>query len=174
MKGLVWLASRHLLVGGVSRTRWQNACGAAGVWWDALPREEWPQDEAALHRMQQIWREPYGDRRQELVLVGDPAFLAGAARTGLDGCLLNDAEFSQPVAAWSALPDPFRSGTCRSDRSSAHGWKTRVRPACTSSRRVTKLAAGVPLAGAAVARVWLISVRHHFCEGSRWTVPSGR
>ncbi len=41
VKGIVWLATRNLLVGGVSRTRWQNACGAAGIWWAALPREEW-------------------------------------------------------------------------------------------------------------------------------------
>jgi G3E family GTPase len=107
VKGLVWLASRNLLVGGISRTRWQNSCGAAGIWWAALPREEWPEDEASLRRMQETWREPYGDRRQELVLVGDPALLAKAMRTGLDGCLLTDEEFARPVAEWSTFADPF-------------------------------------------------------------------
>jgi len=107
VKGLVWLASRNLLVGGISRTRWQNACGAAGIWWAALPREEWPEDEASLRRMQEMWREPYGDRRQELVLIGDPALLAGAARTGLDACLLTDEELARPVAEWGKFPDPF-------------------------------------------------------------------
>jgi G3E family GTPase len=107
VKGLVWLASRNLFVGGISRTRWQNACGAAGIWWAALPREEWPEDEASLRRMQETWQEPYGDRRQELVLIGDPALLAKTARAQLNACLLTDEEFAQPVAEWGKLPDPF-------------------------------------------------------------------
>jgi G3E family GTPase len=106
-KGLVWLASRNLLVGGISRTRWQNACGAAGIWWAALPREEWPDDEASLRRMQETWREPYGDRRQELVLIGDPLLLAKAVRAELDACLLTDEELARPVAEWGKFPDPF-------------------------------------------------------------------
>jgi G3E family GTPase len=107
VKGLIWLATRNLLVGGVSRTRWQNACGAAGIWWAALPREEWPEEPEALMRMQEVWREPYGDRRQELVLIGDAVTLAGAMRRELDACLLTDEEMARPLKEWSALPDPF-------------------------------------------------------------------
>jgi G3E family GTPase len=107
VKGLVWLASRSLLVGGVSRTRWQNSCGAAGIWWAALPREEWPEDEASLRRMQETWREPYGDRRQELVLIGDPVLLTRATRAELDRCLLTDEEFSRPVREWGNFADSF-------------------------------------------------------------------
>jgi G3E family GTPase len=106
VKGLTWLASRNLLVGGVSRTRWQNSCGAAGVWWAALPREDWPEEPEALMRMQETWREPYGDRRQELVLVGDATLLSGMSRQ-LDACLLTEAEYARPVQEWGSLPDPF-------------------------------------------------------------------
>jgi G3E family GTPase len=107
VKGVVWLATRNLLVGGVSRTRWQNACGAAGIWWAALPREEWPQEPEALMRMQETWREPYGDRRQELVLIGDADALSSTTRRELDACLLTDPEFSRPVKEWATLADPF-------------------------------------------------------------------
>lgn len=106
VKGLVWLATRNLLVGGVSRTRWQNACGSAGIWWAALPREEWPEEPDALMRMQETWREPYGDRRQELVLIGDAARLGDIARR-LDSCLLSAEEYARPVQEWTALNDPF-------------------------------------------------------------------
>jgi G3E family GTPase len=106
VKGLIWLASRNLLVGGVSRTRWQNSCGAAGIWWAALPREDWPEETEALMRMQEIWREPYGDRRQELVLIGDASYLSSLPRQ-LDACLLTAEEYARPVAEWGALPDPF-------------------------------------------------------------------
>jgi G3E family GTPase len=107
VKGLVWLATRNLLVGGVSRTRWQNSCGAAGIWWAALPREEWPQEPEALMRMQETWREPYGDRRQELVLIGEAELLSSTTRRQLDACLLTDAEFARPVKEWASFPDPF-------------------------------------------------------------------
>lgn len=106
VKGIVWLASRNLLVGGVSRTRWQNACGPAGIWWAALPREEWPVEPEALARMQETWREPYGDRRQELVLIGEAKLLASLNRQ-LDSCLLTEQEYTRPVAEWKTLPDPF-------------------------------------------------------------------
>ena len=106
VKGLVWLATRSLLVGGVSRTHRQNSCGGAGIWWAALPREDWPSETEALRRMQETWREPYGDRRQELVLIGEAAPLAAVTR-GLDACLLNAEEFARPLRDWSSLPDPF-------------------------------------------------------------------
>ncbi len=107
VKGLVWLATRNLLVGGVSRTLRQNSCGAAGIWWAALPREEWPEEPGALMRMQETWREPYGDRRQELILIGEAAPLAGEMRRQLDACLLTDEEVARPLEAWATLPDPF-------------------------------------------------------------------
>jgi G3E family GTPase len=106
VKGIVWLATRNLLVGGISRTRLQNSCGGAGIWWAALPREEWPSEPAALARMQETWREPYGDRRQELLLIGDQSRLANIIRQ-LESCLLTPEEVARPVAEWMQLPDPF-------------------------------------------------------------------
>ncbi len=58
-------------------------------------------------KMQETWREPYGDRRQELVLIGDAAQLSSVTRRQLDACLLNAEEYARPVADWAALPDPF-------------------------------------------------------------------
>jgi G3E family GTPase len=104
VKGIVWLATRNLLVGGVSRAGVQNSCGAAGIWWAALPREEWPTDPARLAEMQEDWREPYGDRRQELVLIGERSRAADAARK-LNLCLLTAEEAAMPD--WRGLPDPF-------------------------------------------------------------------
>jgi G3E family GTPase len=107
MKGLIWLATRNLLVGGVSRTRWENSCGAAGIWWAALPREEWPEEPEALAQMQETWREPYGDRRQELLLIYDPVSKGTRNKLQLDDCLLTPEEMARPVAEWANFPDPF-------------------------------------------------------------------
>ena len=107
VKGIVWLATRNLLVGGTSRTRWQNSCGAAGIWWAALPREDWPHEPDALLKMQEVWQEPYGDRRQELVLIGETGPLSATIRPELDACLLTDQEFAKPLKEWASFPDPF-------------------------------------------------------------------
>jgi G3E family GTPase len=115
VKGLIWLATRNLLVGGLSRTRWQNACGTAGIWWAALPREEWPQEPEALMRMQETWREPYGDRRQELILIGDAEQLSSTMRRQLDACLLTDEESARPLKEWAAFPDPFPAWDLQED-----------------------------------------------------------
>jgi G3E family GTPase len=114
VKGMIWLATRNLLVGGVSRTVWQNGCGAAGIWWAALPREEWPSDVATLEEMQAVWREPYGDRRQELVLIGASGPTETAARE-LNHCLLNDQEYARPLEEWRTFPDPFPAWDLESD-----------------------------------------------------------
>ncbi len=103
-KGIVWLATRNLLVGGISRASAHNSCGAAGIWWAALPREEWPDDAERLMEMQDVWREPYGDRRQELVLLGRRGPTSDAARK-LNLCLLSPEEAALPD--WRVLPDPF-------------------------------------------------------------------
>jgi G3E family GTPase len=106
VKGIVWLATRNLLVGGISRTRWQNSCGGAGIWWAALPREEWPDEPEALARLRETWREPYGDRRQELLLIGEKARLPAVARQ-LEACLLTAEEYARPLGEWTLWPDPF-------------------------------------------------------------------
>jgi G3E family GTPase len=105
-KGIIWLATRNLLVGGISRMRWQNGCGAAGIWWAALPREEWPPQVEALARMQEMWREPYGDRRQELVLIGEEPALK-LINQGLNASLLTETELGLGPKAWADLADPF-------------------------------------------------------------------
>jgi hypothetical protein len=56
--------------------------------------------------MQETWREPYGDRRQELLLIGDQSRLANIIRQ-LESCLLTPEEVARPVAEWMQLPDPF-------------------------------------------------------------------
>lgn len=57
--------------------------------------------------MQETWREPYGDRRQELVLIGDSTEVSNTLRQQLDACLLNAEEFGRPVNEWRNFPDPF-------------------------------------------------------------------
>ena len=117
-KGFVWLASRHEHVG-----MWHQAGGAcalsgAGSWWATAPREEWPDDAETRAEIEANSEGEFGDRRQELVVIGRDVDEPGL-RARLDACLLDDAELAQGPAAWAALDDPFAPWLAEEDEASA-------------------------------------------------------
>jgi len=53
-----------------------------------------------------VWQEPYGDRRQELVIIGIDVDREWFEQC-MNACLLTDDELARGPDAWAALPDPF-------------------------------------------------------------------
>jgi G3E family GTPase len=106
VKGFFWLATRMRLVGGFSLTGTSCSSGPGGHWWAIIPKEQWPKDEELRLRIETTWREPYGDRRQELVLLGD-ADAMEATEQRLQECLLTDREIELGATEWSSFTDPF-------------------------------------------------------------------
>ncbi|OHX13144.1 zinc metallochaperone GTPase ZigA [Chromobacterium sphagni] len=105
-KGYFWLASRPDFAGIWSQAGAVVRHSRAGLWWAAVDRQDWPRDEDSLAMIAARWREPHGDRQQELVLIG--AGMDQAALTaGFDACLLNDAEMAEGELGWLRLSDPF-------------------------------------------------------------------
>ncbi|MFG1496729.1 zinc metallochaperone GTPase ZigA [Saccharospirillum sp. HFRX-1] len=105
-KGYFWLATRPDFVG-----QWQQAGGIArygfaGMFWAAVAKEQWPEDEDYLGAIRSIWQEPYGDRRQELVFIGQNLDRDQVVEK-LDACLLSEAELAAGEQAWRELEDPF-------------------------------------------------------------------
>jgi G3E family GTPase len=105
-KGLFWLASRpdHAGFWSQAGSIARNSC--AGRFWAAIPQDGRPVDEDSLKALQNSWEEPWGDRRQEIVLIGqglDREALEGL----LDDALLTDEEFRRGPSSWASLPDPF-------------------------------------------------------------------
>ncbi|WP_045387401.1 GTP-binding protein [Falsirhodobacter sp. alg1] len=103
-KGHMWIASRpnwaveFSLAGAISTIK------PLGGWWASVPRARWPTHPDALAEVGQVWQDPWGDRRQELVFIG-----AGMDRNAivadLDAALVEADDFTP--AAWAGLPDPF-------------------------------------------------------------------
>lgn len=105
-KGYFWLATRPAFAASWSQAGPVVRHGAAGYWWAALPRERWPDDEDQRAQIVADWDPVYGDRCQELVLIGmdmDEQALRGS----LSACLMTQEELARPVDAVRALPDPF-------------------------------------------------------------------
>ena len=103
-KGHFWLATRPNWVAEFSLAGAVSSVTPLGGWWAAVPREHWPDHPQALARMQSLWQEPWGDRRQELVFIGTGMDKA-AITVALNACLLDTEGFTPDQ--WTGLPDPF-------------------------------------------------------------------
>ena len=105
-KGYFWLATRPEFVGQWSQAGGIARYGVAGMFWKAIPKEEWLTDQDYLDAINDIWQEPYGDMRQELVFIGQ-GLEQEKLIARLNECLLTEDEMEQGLDYWLSLEDPF-------------------------------------------------------------------
>ena len=117
-KGWFWLASRPEEAGSWSQAGGLMRHGYAGRWWHAVPREQWPQDAESQAAILAHWQDGCGDRRQELVFIGQHVDFA-RLHAELDACLLSEAEMALGEQAWLALDDPFDAWLAEVDEEAA-------------------------------------------------------
>ena len=106
-KGYFWIASRPEWVASLSGAGKLMNLEPVGQWWAAVPKARWPQSSEQRTLISSKWQEPYGDRAQELVFIGDRHLDEAAVRKALDRCLLNYTETRKGMKAWRELQDPF-------------------------------------------------------------------
>ncbi|KIR61658.1 GTP-binding protein [Micromonospora haikouensis] len=103
-KGFLWLASRPGVQALWSQAGPTGRCDPVGV--PVVASGEWPQDPDERAELESRWHPVFGDRQQELVLIG--VHLDGdGLRAALAACLLTDTEIAAGEDVWRALPDPF-------------------------------------------------------------------
>jgi G3E family GTPase len=106
-KGFFWLATRMDWLGSWSQAGAACRTEAGGFWWAAVPKNQWPDDDETCREIAKQWRKPWGDRRQEIVIIGI-AMDEKALTAMLDGCLLTDEEMALGPEGWmSRFSDPF-------------------------------------------------------------------
>ncbi len=105
-KGFFWLATRPDMAGMLSLAGDDITVEPAGSWWDVVPCDEWPEDEQTREEIQRSFEGPFGDRRQEIVLIG-MEMDESALRHELDDCLLSDNEMRQGQETWLNYIDLF-------------------------------------------------------------------
>lgn len=105
-KGFYWLATRDAEVGVLGRAAGACRLETGGWWWAAVPPELQPEDPEEVANLKAAWQEPWGDRRQEIVLIGDRAEFSGLTAR-LEACLLDDAEMALGPEGWFLFDDPF-------------------------------------------------------------------
>ncbi|MEP1868482.1 MAG: zinc metallochaperone GTPase ZigA [Paraglaciecola sp.] len=105
-KGFFWLATRPQLAGSWSQAGGMARYGAAGLFWKAVPKQQWPEDPDYLKSIEEQWVEPFGDMRQELVFIGQGLDKDDITQR-LNHCLLSEEEVLLGGKEWKKLPDPF-------------------------------------------------------------------
>ena len=104
-KGFFWLATRPYHVGELSQAGALVRTSKMGLWWSAVPQEQWPRDPGFLKAVAPYIDPVWGDRRQEIVFIGADPMDQITLTQELDACLVSDTSF-QPDR-WRDLPDPF-------------------------------------------------------------------
>ena len=105
-KGIFWLASRHEYAGQWSQAGGIARYGYAGMFWSSVPSDSWPTDEESINTIREQWEDPFGDKRQELVFIGQ-SLDEEAMLKALDNCLLSEEELLKGESYWETLDDPF-------------------------------------------------------------------
>ncbi|MEV4490044.1 GTP-binding protein [Micromonospora coxensis] len=103
-KGFLWLASRPDVQALWSQAGPSGRCDPVGI--PVAVSGDWPRDAAERAELESRWHPVFGDRQQELVLIG-VGLDGDGLRAALTACLLTDTEVAVGESAWRALADPF-------------------------------------------------------------------
>ncbi|MCC6233031.1 MAG: GTP-binding protein [Verrucomicrobiales bacterium] len=123
-KGFFWLATRMDWAGMLSIAGVACRTEAAGFWWAAVARDQWPEDAEQRQELETLWQEPWGDRRQEIVVIGIDVDEDVLIRR-LNECLLTDSEMAAGAVSWLArFEDPFLPWRQLEDSEAADGVPT--------------------------------------------------
>jgi len=109
-KGYFWLANFRDQAGFVSQAGKMREYNPAGYWWAEVEQNRWPQDTQFKKHMNRVWDEVWGDRRQEIVLIGID-FDKEDLQLRFDSCLLTEEEMNKGIFAWENYPNPFEEWT---------------------------------------------------------------
>ena len=105
-KGFFWIATRPAVMGLFQQAGSSVRVEPSGLWWAAVPREQWVEDGADPAEVDADWDPEFGDRKQEIVFIG--AGLDATTLTAeLDRCLLDDDEVGIGPEGWAFFSDPF-------------------------------------------------------------------
>jgi G3E family GTPase len=106
-KGFFWVATRHNVAGLWSQAGGVLTLQPLGTWWASLAPEELEESRELFESSAaEEWREPWGDRRQQLAFIGSGMDQERIV-ADLDACLLDDDEMEAGPFGWGRLHDPL-------------------------------------------------------------------
>jgi G3E family GTPase len=95
----MWISNSHSTAYYWSHAGQHFEIRNEGDWWDAIPREDWPEAEGPRNAILADFDEANGDRRQEIVFIG-VGMDEAAISAQLDSALLTDEELVKYADIW--------------------------------------------------------------------------
>ncbi len=110
-KGYIWIATNPYICGMLNVVGDIKTLEPQTMWWAAVRKSKWGKNKQEIEMVQKavesVWEPEYGDRRIELVFIGQ-THNREAIVNALDECLLTDEEFAIGYAKWVKMfEDPF-------------------------------------------------------------------
>ena len=108
-KGVVWLATKqgHVQQGFAQLAGSRPLAVSLGApWWAEMDRSKWP--EGVAEAVKTNWRDPWGDRHTEFVIIGQNMDHA-AVTAALEACLLDEREMEKYKMFFTKRPDLVKS-----------------------------------------------------------------
>ncbi|KAF2851962.1 cobW-domain-containing protein [Plenodomus tracheiphilus IPT5] len=93
-KGIFWLATRPYQMGSWSTAGAMLTLGSEMPWFCCVSEEDWGADQETLTAIKNDFEGAWGDRRQEMVFIGERLDIEGLTKK-LDACLLSRAEMKK-------------------------------------------------------------------------------
>ncbi|KAG9193423.1 hypothetical protein G6011_03458 [Alternaria panax] len=93
-KGIFWLATRPNQMGSWSTAGAMLTLGSEMPWFCCVSEEDWGADEDTLKAIRGDFEGPWGDRRQEMVFIGEKLDVDGLTKM-FDSCLLTRSEMKK-------------------------------------------------------------------------------
>ena len=105
--GFCWLENDPESVSQLTVSGGSRRIRRAGTWWVGTGRKYWPREKDRLARMRENWHPDFGDRVQEIAVIG-LNMDEDALRASFDQALLTEHEVEEGGWTRSAMtPDPF-------------------------------------------------------------------
>jgi len=108
-KGFFWLATRMELCCLFQKSGGVVEYEPSNIWFACIPKSKWRADKDEIkeieNELKPNWDETYGDRRQEIVFIGQDMDKESILAC-LDKCLLTKEEMENPDS-WAQFEDPF-------------------------------------------------------------------
>ena len=105
-KGFFWVAADHRAAYEWAQAGGVSSVNVAGMWWAAIPRNQWHFPEGHKPDQRLDWHERFGDRTQQIVFIGQN-MNETELRKRLDECLLRAEVANADSTVWAQLPNPF-------------------------------------------------------------------
>lgn len=119
-KGIFWIASQPDFIAECAIAGTERLVDPVGFWLAGCDKNLWPKDPQVLQEIEANWNPVYGDRHNQIVMIGKSETLSEVKRN-LESCLMSEQELNTDLQDLLKQKDPFGDWSLRAKRPDTQG-----------------------------------------------------